>query len=183
MQANCYLLTQKGTLMPATTDGELTETGLVEVTSPNGTLYTAAPQNLVSQEEGSHMLRERRGEKLVAEGYHIMHLRGDRYRVWSQKRHGDHGGYLVTLGAAPSNAGPNPARPSCTCPDFAKRGGEPCKHIHGAGELLRLAQVQKPTVRVPAVTVVIDPEVIAKAARVAAAKARLAALVARDGWS
>jgi hypothetical protein len=153
--------------MPCTTDGTLTESGLVEVSSPNGTTYTAQPAHLVSTDDGAQMLRQRRGEKLVKAGYQIQRLRGDAYRVWQPKRHGDTGGYRLTLGALPS----------CTCPDAAK--GNECKHIHGAPELLRLAQVTKPTVRVSAIVVSAEA---AKAERIAAARARTAAMIAYDGW-
>jgi predicted nucleic acid-binding Zn finger protein len=167
---NSYMLKQNGYLMPCDTDGTLTESGLVEVTSPNGTLYTTASCNLVNLDDAAYMLRLARGEKLVQAGYQVMHLRGDRYRVWNQKRHGDTGGYCVTMGETPT----------CSCPDFAKRG-EACKHIHGIDELLRCALVTKPTVRVTAATNAAAAPPLAPATRVQPS-ARLAAMIQRDGW-
>ena len=162
-----YLLTHRGTLMPCTTEGVTTETGMIEVVSPNGATYTAAPHNLVSTDAGAHMLRQRRAEKLVSEGYKIMHLRGDRYHVWQPAKHGEQGGYLVTLGA----------EPTCSCPDHADHGFE-CKHILGGPELLRRAQVAKPTVRVAAATAPVKPIIFS----VQPHSPKLAAMIARDGW-
>lgn len=134
----CYLLTQRETLMPADVVG-VTETGLIELSSPQGKTYTCNPGNIVNVDDAAVMLRQGRAAKLIAQGYCIMHLRGDRYRVWSPVRHGETGGYIVTLGEVPT----------CSCPDHADHGFE-CKHILGAPDLLRYAQVEKPTVRVAA---------------------------------
>lgn len=168
--SDCYLLTQKGTLMPSTYVG-LTDSGMCEVTSPNGTAYTANPGNVVSAEDGAQMLRQRRAEQLVADGYQVMHLRGDRWHVWCLKKHGVNGnlgGYVVTL--------TDGCEPVCNCPDTNTVGIAGCKHAMGALELLKLAQVTKPTVRVMANAVVLPTPRRTP-------KHSLAEMIVRDGWS
>lgn len=166
MTPTCYLLCNNDRLMPAVNLG-VNSDGLMEVASPGGVVYTARPDAVVSVGDGAHMLRLRRAEKLVGDGYQIMHLRGDRYRVFNPKTHGETGGYVVTLSATPT----------CTCPDHADHGFE-CKHILGAPELLRLAQIEKPTVRVAAVVT----ERKAAVFTVMPKSAALAAMIAHDGW-
>lgn len=165
---NVFLLTQNDVLMPATYVG-LTDDGLCEVTSPNGTAYTANPTSVYSAEAGSQMLRQRRAEQLVSEGYQIQHLRGNRYHVWCPKRHGETGGYVVTiddLGAF------------CNCPDTERVGCGNCKHALGAEHLLRYAQTMKPVVRMAAVLVVAERV----NSRLTEILAKRAAMIARDGW-
>jgi hypothetical protein len=74
---------------------------------------------------------------MAAAGCKIMHLRGDRYRLWHPATDGDTGGCVVTLGLTPS----------CTCEDAVKWDME-CDHMLGALELLYIARVEKPTIRV-----------------------------------
>jgi hypothetical protein len=141
MQANVYILCRDGNgLMPATFERIDEESGLAVVTSPTGTEYTTNPGNLVSLEDAADMLRDRRADRMVRQGYVIMHLRGDVWRVTNPGKHGVTGGYVLTLGE----------HPTCTCLDFSKRNGKPCKHIKGAPDLQRYALVEKPTIRVAA---------------------------------
>jgi hypothetical protein len=169
---NCYLLTQRGTLMPATTDGIVTD-GLVEVAGPTGKVYSCAPQNLVSQSDGEMMLRQKRAEQLAAEGYDAKRRGDGSYRVYSEDRHGEYGGYNVT-------------ETSCTCPDFQKRG-RPCKHMLGLCGLLHIivankrAQRKAVPITVPTATETPIAAEIAPATRIAPS-ARLAAMIAHDGW-
>ena len=128
MQATCYMLTQKGTLMPATLTG-YAENGLAVVASPTGTEYTCNPGNLVSLDDAAQMLRHRRAEQLADKGYVIGHLFGPHYRVDNPQKHGSQGGYIVNI-----------EQGTCNCPDAAK--GNQCKHVMGAADMLRRAQVQ-----------------------------------------
>jgi hypothetical protein len=163
---NLYLLTSRNTLMPCSTDGIVVD-GLVEVTSPNGTAYTCRPDALVSTEDGASMLRQRRAEQLVAEGYQIRRLRGDRYHVWQPAKHGELGnlgGYVVTMTEG--------CEPVCSCPDAMKNLASGCKHALGAEMLLKFAQVTKPTVApAPATITRTKPRLT------------LAEMIARDGWA
>jgi hypothetical protein len=143
-RANVYLLCRDGNaLMPATFLRIDEETGLAVVTSPTGIEYTANPGHLVSQEDAADMLRDRRADRLVHQGYVIMHLRADVWRCWHPGKHGIDGGYILTLGE----------HPTCSCLDFSKRG-KPCKHIKAAPDLQRYALVKKPTIRIDARTAV-----------------------------
>ena len=81
--------------------------------------------------------RTRCAQEMAEAGCKIMHLRGDRYRVWHPASDGDTGGCVVTLGSTPS----------CTCDDAVKWDME-CDHMLGALELLNIARVEKPTIRV-----------------------------------
>lgn len=167
---NCYLLTSRGTLMPGDTDGIVTD-GLVEVTAPQGKVYTVQTCNLVSQEDGEQMLRQKRGEQLAAEGYDAKRRNDGSFRVYSEDRHGEHGGYIVT-------------ETSCTCPDFIKRG-QPCKHVYGLCHLLHIIAANKAAQRAAVITVqpvaAVEEAPLAPATRVKPS-ARLAAMIAHDGW-
>ena len=138
MTPTCYLLCNNDRLMPAQVAG-ITDNGMVEVTSPDGRSYTAAPQNIVNLEDAAHMLRIRRADKLISQGYVVCQIAEYSFRVWSPEKHGEYGGYIV-------NDFGN-GHTCCTCPDAAK--GNECKHILGLAELMRRARV-KLTVRVPA---------------------------------
>ena len=108
MQATCYLMTNRGTLMPSRMLGT-TDDGLVEVASPNGVVYTARPDAVVAVDEAAQMLRQRRAEKLVDDGYKIIDLGRKRYQVWNPKRHdGPEVGYTVTILAEDVFAGAVP---------------------------------------------------------------------------
>jgi hypothetical protein len=142
MTPDCYLLCNDGNnLMPCKFEG-FDERGLAILLSPNGAEYTANPGHMVTCDDAADMFRDQRANKMVTQGYVIMHLQGSRWHVWHPGKHGANGedGYEVTLGDFPT----------CRCEDFKKRQGKPCKHIKGAPDLIRFAQVQKPTLRVPA---------------------------------
>ena len=144
--SNVFLLTRHDTLMPGVFAGAVHDNRgvLYAVVSPEGRTYRANPAHVFGYEQGRAMLRTRRAELLVQEGYQIMPLRGNRYHVWSPAQHGNEGGYVVTIGENGDYA--------CNCPSAATVGPSDCKHALGAWDLLRYAQVQKPVVRVAAVT-------------------------------
>lgn len=110
--------------------------------------------------------REQRAEKLVAQGYQVQRLRADRHRVFNPATHGSQGGYIVDATAQ-----------TCSCPDYMRRA-LPCKHMIALPELIRLAVVTKPVVRIPAVVTTPKPVVYG----VQPHSPRMAAMIARDGW-
>lgn len=161
-----YCICKNGAaLMPVTTEGVTTDDGLIEVISRQGTVYTVNPGHLVSAEEAGAMLRHKRAEELAAEGYDVK-LRADgSYRVFQPKKHGAQGGYFVT-------------ETSCTCPDFEKRGGQPCKHVLGLPQLIRIVAMNK---KAQKATAALAAAPIGSAIRVKPS-AKLAAMIAHDGW-
>ncbi len=129
--AKCYLLTARGTLMPATYGGPVFETGrwFEQVRSLEGRLYTCRQENVLTEDEGRAMRTQRRAEQLTAEGYRVsLRLAGNaaRYRIYSEEKHGPAGGYILMEIL--------PGIFSCSCPAYEKHCE--CKHSEGLPGLL-----------------------------------------------
>lgn len=167
MQPTHFLICREGkNLMPVSTEGVTTEDGLIEVVSPQGTVYTANPAHLVSEEEGATMLRIRRAEQLAAEGYDAR-LRADgSYRMFQPKKHGQYGGYFLTIdtdGIA-----------HCNCPSAQKAGSANCKHALGIFGLLRIIAANRAALR--------REQQQTGVFQVKKPGPRLAAMIEHDGW-
>ena len=121
----CYLLTSKGSLMPACFVGEVNE-WQAEVCSPAGDIYKCQKANLFDDLTGRLMNLQKRGENLVAMGYDVAIKPDGSFRVFHMKRHGKDGGYILRRDGE---------RICCTCPSWNAETAL-CKHVLGLCSLL-----------------------------------------------
>ena len=131
-----YMLTGKGVLMPGVFVGpSLGRAGLtlMDVQSPAGKVYSAAPHNVFDVETGAIMLMHRRAEQMAAEGYEIAVRLNGTFRVYQSLKHGVHGGWIV------SRVGKHGL--VCNCPAHAKACT--CKHVMAVCSLLHKAAQRK----------------------------------------